>query len=326
MMARDETIELTVPEEDAGCRLDAFLARHCPSRSRVQLRRAISAGGVQVDGQRTKPAYRLNAGQRVRAALPELPREVPAAESIPLDVLYEDDHLVAINKPPGMVVHPSKGHLGGTLVNALAHHFAQLSGVGGTCRPGIVHRLDRDTSGVIVVAKTDAAHMALAAQWEQRTINKQYVAIVVGVPDRDRDQIAQPIGVHPYQREKMAIRAAHATSREASTFYEVQHRFAGFALLRVWPKTGRTHQIRVHLAHLGCPVLCDRLYGGRDSITFGEVQQREDPRILLDRQALHAQRLEFDHPYNGQPCTIEAPLPTDMRRVLEQLQQWRCDR
>ncbi len=157
-----------------------------------------------------------------------------------LDILYEDQDLVAVNKPPGLVVHPSRGHLGGTLVNALAHHFAQLSGVGGACRPGIVHRLDRDTSGIVVVAKTDAAHMALAAQWEQRTIDKEYFAIVAGVPDRDRDRIDQPIGMHPHQREKMAIRAGHATSREASTFYEVQERFAGFAALHVHP-LHRTH-------------------------------------------------------------------------------------
>jgi len=183
------------------------------------------------------------------------------------------------------VVHPSRGHLGGTLVNALAHHFSQLSGVGGTCRPGIVHRLDRDTSGILVVAKTDAAHIALAAQWEQRTIVKEYFAIVAGVPDRDRDRIDQPIGMHPHQREKMAIRAGHTTSREASTFYEVQERLAGFAALHVHPFTGRTHQIRVHLAHIGYPVLCDRIYGGRPRLRWATCSAR-----MMRRSYLPAKR------------------------------------
>ncbi len=322
-MSSGESIELVVGEDEAGCRLDAFLARHCSTHSRVQLRRAISAGGVLVDGQRTKPAYRLNAGQQVVLVVPDLPRTVPAPEPIALDVLYEDDHLVAINKPPRMVVHPSKGHGGGTLANALAHHFSRLSSVGGDCRPGIVHRLDRDTSGVIVVAKTDAAHMALASQWEARTIEKEYMAIVAGVPDRDRDRIDQPIGMHPYHREKMAIRSDHNSSREASTFYEVVQRFRGFAHVRVLPKTGRTHQIRVHLAHVHFPVLCDRLYGGRASVTIGEIRQLEDPTVLLDRQALHARRLRLKHPDNGAELEIEAPVPADLQRVLDELQQYR---
>jgi 23S rRNA pseudouridine1911/1915/1917 synthase len=323
-MSAGHPIELVVSAEDAGARLDAYLAAQCPAHSRVRLRQAISAGGVLVDGRRTKPAYRLNAGQHILVVLPDLPPAAPAAEPIALDILYEDDVLAAINKPPRMVVHPSKGHGGGTLANALAHHFQRLSEVGGSCRPGIVHRLDRDTSGVIVVAKTDAAHLLLAAQWETRTIVKEYVAIVAGVPDRDRDCIEQPIGVHPYQREKMAIRAQHATTREASTFYEVEERFAGFALLRVLPRTGRTHQIRVHLAHMGCPVLCDRLYGGRSQITLGEIRQNDEATVLLDRQALHAHRLRFAHPTSGQQLEITASLPADMTRVLDELRGWRA--
>jgi 23S rRNA pseudouridine1911/1915/1917 synthase len=176
---------------------------------------------------------------------------------------------------------------------------------------------------VIVVAKTDAAHMALAAQWESRDIEKEYVAIVAGVPDRDRDRIDQPIGAHPYQREKMAIRANHSTTREAYTFYEVLRRFTGFALLKVLPKTGRTHQIRVHLAHIGTPVLCDRLYGGRAAITYGEVQLSDDANVLLDRQALHARRLALSHPVSGEPLEIVAPIPLDMQRVLDELDRCR---
>ncbi len=158
---------------------------------------------------------------------------------------------------------------------------------------------------------------------QRGTIEKEYLAIVAGVPDRDRDWIEQPIGAHPYQREKMAIRAQHGTTREASTFYEVVERLAGFAVLRLFPKTGRTHQIRVHLAHIGCPVLCDRLYGGRAQITQGELCQSDDPTILLDRQALHARRLKFAHPMTGETLEIEAPLPDDLGQVLEQLRRWR---
>jgi 23S rRNA pseudouridine1911/1915/1917 synthase len=322
-MAGDPPLELRVTEPDGGKRLDAFLAEQYPQLSRVQLRRAISQGTVWVDGRLTKPAYRLVSGQEVRLVLPPTRRDSPSPEAFELDVLYEDDHVVAINKPPRMVVHPSKGHRGGTLANALAHHFQQLSGLGGTCRPGIVHRLDRDTSGLILIAKTDAAHAALAAQWADRTIEKSYVAVVVGVPDRDRDQIDQPIGAHPYQRERMAIRAHHPTARAASTVYEMIERFAGFAALRVHPKTGRTHQIRVHLTHIGYPVLCDRLYGGRAVLTMGDLCRNDDPTVILDRQALHAESLRFLHPESGEPMELRADLPADLAGVLEALRRHR---
>lgn len=320
----DDTIELIVDDDEAGARLDAYLARHCPSRSRVQLRRVIAAGTVLVDGQQTKASYRLNAGQQIRLTLPDLPREAPEPEAIALDILFEDEHLAAINKPAGMVVHPSRGHRGGTLTNALAHHFAQLSGLGGATRPGIVHRLDRDTSGVLVVAKTDSAHMALAAQFEARTTQKEYVAVVAGVPDRDRDAISQPIGMHPQQREKMAIRANHSTTRDAYTFYEVTERFQGFTLLRVMPKTGRTHQIRVHLAHIGHPVLCDRLYGGRSQVTLGELCRTKDETVVLKRQALHAYRLQITHPATGEPLLFEAPLAPDIQTLVAVLRKHRA--
>jgi 23S rRNA pseudouridine1911/1915/1917 synthase len=309
-MTSETPVELLVEAHDCGKRLDAFLAERCPEHSRVQLRRAIAEGGVVVDGRRTKPAYRLIAGQRVELVVPQLPRTTPAPEDLALDVLYEDEDLVAINKPPRMVVHPSKGHLGGTLANALAHHFEQLSGIGGSCRPGIVHRLDRDTSGIIVIAKSDAAHVALADQWADRSIEKRYVAIVVGTPDRDRDQIDQPIGPHPYQREKMAIRPHHPLARHALTFYEVTLRLAGFAVLNVRPKTGRTHQIRVHLTHTGYPVLCDRIYGGRSTLTLGDLRHTDDSTVVLDRQALHAEYLRFRHPTSGELMELLRPAPT----------------
>jgi 23S rRNA pseudouridine1911/1915/1917 synthase len=318
-----EPSELIVPEEQSGARLDAFLAAHFPLHSRVQLRRVISAGGVQVDGERTKVAYRLRPGQRITIMLPEMPRAGPRPENIPLEILYEDEHLAAINKPPAMVVHPAKGHWSGTLTSALAYHFEQLSTTGGPTRPGIVHRLDRDTSGVIVVAKTDRAHLALAAQFEARTTEKEYFAIVAGVPDRDRDVVDQAIGVHPHHREKMAVRPQHPDSREASTFFEVLERFDGFAALKVLPKTGRTHQIRLHLAHVGCPVLCDRLYGGRAEITRGEIRRQDDDLVLLGRHALHALRLKLAHPISGEPIEFTAPLPADIQRMLDELRAYR---
>jgi 23S rRNA pseudouridine1911/1915/1917 synthase len=211
------------------------------------------------------------------------------------------------------------------------HRFGELSGVGGATRPGIVHRLDRDTSGVIVVAKTDAAHENLAAQFHNRTVSKEYLAVVSGSPDRDADRIDIPIGPHPVHREKMALRGDHADSRPADTFYEVVERFPGFALVKALPKTGRTHQIRLHLAHIRCPVLCDRLYGGRARLTAGELRaltRRKhaaaglpDDAVLLERQALHAHRLSFTHPSNGQAVSCEAPLPEDMSRLVAVLRQ-----
>ena len=322
-----QRFEFLVTGDQAGQRLDALLAQQLPQYSRVHLRRVITAGEVLVDGARAKPAYRLNDGQRIDVRLPELPREGPEPEDIPLDILFEDEQIVAVNKPAGMVVHPAKGHWSGTLTAALAFHFQTLSSVGGPTRPGIVHRLDRETSGVIVVARTDQAHLHLAKQFEQRTTQKEYFALTTGVPDRDRDVIRQPIGVHPYQREKMAIRAGHSTSREAETFYEVQQRFGRFAAVKVMPKTGRTHQIRVHLAHIGCAVLCDRLYSGRSEITRGELARSESKadadnssEVLLSRVALHARKLEIRHPATDEPISFEAPIPKDIQRTLAALQ------
>ncbi|HUE69404.1 MAG TPA: RluA family pseudouridine synthase [Pirellulaceae bacterium] len=319
-----EPTELVVTPDEQGERLDAFLARHFARHSRVQMRKVISAGGVTVDGSGCKVSYRLKAGQRVAIVLPSMPAAGSNPENIPLDILYEDEFLLAVNKPPGMVVHPARGHWSGTLTSALAFHFQHLSQAGGAHRPGIVHRLDRDTSGVLVVAKTDTVHYALAEQFSERTTEKEYFAITAGVPDRDRDRIDQPIGIHPYQREKMAIRAGHSTSRDAATFYEVLERFDGLAAVRVLPKTGRTHQIRVHLAHAGIPVLCDKLYSGRRQITRGEIRRDGlDTELLLSRQALHAARIKLTHPETGVPIEFAAPLPADLQLVLAELRQYR---
>lgn len=320
-----EPIELIVPAEQSGWRLDVFLAHHFAQYSRVHLRRVITAGGVRVGDRGGKPSYRLRPGERVSVVLPEIPREAPQPENTPLEILYEDEWLAAVNKPPGMVVHPARGHWSGTLASAVQYHFgARLSALGGPARPGIVHRLDRDTSGVILVAKDDAAHAHLATQFQDRLVEKEYFALVAGSPQLDRDRIAEPIGQHPREREKMAIRRGHARSRVAETFYEVVERFEGFAAVRLRPKTGRTHQIRVHLGHIGCPVLCDRQYGGRARITRGEIRRDPgDELVLLERQALHAQRLRLTHPATGESLQIEAPLPQDLRTVLDELRAYR---
>ena len=318
-----EQMEFVVAPSESGWRLDAFLAFHLSTHSRVVLRRAVCAGSVSVDGRGTKPAYRLLPGQRVVLVVPDVPRECPQPEAIPLEILYQDDWMAVVNKPPGMVVHPARGHWTGTLASAVQHHLGQLSSLGGPRRPGIVHRLDRDTSGLILVARNDQAHFALAEQFQARTIEKQYFALVSGGPPLDRDVIDRPIGVHPQQREKMAVRHDEA-ARPAQSYYEVVERFDGFAAVSIRPKTGRTHQIRVHLSHIGCPVLCDRYYGGRAEITRGEIRHDlADATVILARHALHAHRLRIIHPQTGAPMDFEAPLPADMQGVLDELRLYR---
>ena len=324
MTNEDPTIEshtIIVPDELAGQRLDAFLASRFANRSRVQIRRVINAADASVDGKRRKAAYHLRGGEKIEIRFTEGEQsEGPRAENIPLEVLFEDDHIIAIDKPSGMVVHPSKGHWSGTLTAALLHHFENLSSAGGGNRPGIVHRLDRDTSGVILVAKHDEAHLKLAKQFELRTVEKEYLAICRGKIDRDRDTIKAPIGIHPYQREKMTIRADHSTSREATTFFEVIERLGRFVVIRVMPKTGRTHQIRVHLSHIGCPILCDPLYVGRSHLTNGELTgDHNDRSVVLSRLALHARRIRFKHPISDQPMEFAADIPAELNSAIERI-------
>lgn len=319
-----EAVELTVAQEEAGLRLDSWLVKHFSKHSRVKLQRAIASGDVLLDDRAAKSSTKLKSGQRVSMVPPQPDREGPIPEDIPLDVLFEDEHMVAINKPPAMVVHPAKGNWQGTLTAALAFHFQNLSSVGGPTRPGIVHRLDRDTSGVILVAKTDDAHIALSKQFEQRVVAKNYFAIVSPAPDRDSDVVDRPIGAHPYQREKKAIREHHSTSKAAWSSYSIIERFEGFASVSVKPKTGRTHQIRVHMAHIGSPVLCDRLYSGRASLRRDQLDRRStSDEVLLQRQALHAQSICFEHPQSKEQLEIVAPLPQDLQRTLEALRELR---
>lgn len=308
-----------VDPEHQGQRLDAYLVARLPDHSRAALQRTIAAGHVLVSGKLRKASFRLSAGETVSLQQIEGAAPGPAPEAIDLSVLYEDDDFIAVDKTPGMVVHPAKGHWQGTLAAALAHRFETLSGVAGPARPGIVHRLDRDTSGVIVVAKHDRAHERLAAQFKDRTVEKEYVAIALGRLDRDADVIDRPIGPHPHSREKMAIREHHPESRPAVTRYAVIERFARYVVLRLTPKTGRTHQIRVHLASIGAPVLCDKLYGGRDHISRGELwpEGPGDPaEVVLARQALHARRLCIDQPTTGERLQIEAPIPADIAETI----------
>ncbi len=315
-----------VDESDVGKRLDAFLSIRFPEVSRVRIQRGIAEGLATVDGQNRKPSYKMRSEQSVEFQLPPPPAEGPQPEPIPLDLLYEDEILAVVNKPAGMIVHPAKGHWSGTLASALVHHFQELSQFGGPSRPGIVHRLDRDTSGAIVIAKTDEAHAHLAAQFQARTVRKEYLSIVMGCPDRDRDLIDHPIGDHTSQRERKALRSDHSSSREAQTFYEVEERYKGMALLRAFPKTGRTHQIRLHFTHIRCAVLCDKLYGGRSQLTAGELRTwcrnknaacgLADDAVLLARQALHAHRLCITHPTSGEELEVTAPIPADMQELL----------
>lgn len=312
--------EFRVKPRLAGKRIDAYLAARYPDYSRTIIQKVIDANAVRVNDALVKASYKVRADDIVRVWLPELTGDSHSPEDIPIRVVYEDDFLVVVDKPPGMVVHPAKGHRSGTLVNALQFHFDKLSTVSGDNRPGIVHRLDRDTSGLLLVVKEDRVHKALAAQFEERTIKKEYLAVVYGTPSRDRDYVTKPIGFHPTHREKMAIRTPEDGGKSAVTFYEVAERMRGFSLLRVRLETGRTHQIRVHLAHVGHPIAADKLYSGRECVRIGDIPGTDPARadeVILSRQGLHAHTLRFTHPETGAELQLEAPLPEDMRRSLE---------
>ena len=301
-------IRVTVEARAHGWRLDHYLVRLYPNFSRAQFQASIASGAVTVNGLSAKSSRRLRVNDVVELTLPEdaAPRVEP--EDLPLSVLYEDEHLVAIDKPADMIVHPGRGQTTGTLVAALQFHFDSLSDVGGMLRPGIVHRLDRDTTGVIVVAKNNQVHHKLSRQFEHREVTKRYLAICWGSPELDSDYIENHVGVSRRNREKMRVVPAGGTARHASTFYEVLERFERLSFLGLSPRTGRTHQLRVHMAHLGHPVLADRLYGG---------DRPEGRELPMRRQALHAHSLEVTHPVTGRSIRFEAPVPEDFGRTLE---------
>jgi 23S rRNA pseudouridine1911/1915/1917 synthase len=305
-----------VPPGAAGQRLDRFLATVPELGTRSRAKSLIDRGLVCVDGTPRKSAHVLRAGQRIAVAVPPPEPAGVAAEPLPLVVLYEDAHLLAIDKPPGMVVHPAPGARRGTVVNALLHRLGALEGVGDPERPGIVHRLDRDTSGVLLVARTPQALAGLARQFHDRTLSKRYVAVVHGVVRAAGGVIDQAIGRHPRERKRMSLRARRG--RAAVTRYEVVERFRGATLLRLAPETGRTHQLRVHLAGLGHPIVADRLYGGGGRCTAGVAAAALG---ACPRQALHAESIAFAHPVTGVPVAVRSPLPADLESLLDALRR-----
>jgi len=325
-LRKTEPVDLIAKLRVEGTRLDQYLVSLFPDYSRSIVQKVIDAGGVLVNDAPAKASYRVRHGDRIRIWPPEPTHDLPVPENIPLEVLYEDEFLAVINKPADMVVHPAKGHWSGTLVNALQYRFSNLSQLNGDYRPGIVHRLDRDTSGVILVAKDEFAHRELSDQFERRKVFKEYVAITAGVLDRDSDYIEGRIGRHPQDRVKMIVTDEEEVGKEACSYYEVIERFRGFTFCRINPRTGRTHQIRVHLASVGCPVLADKVYGGRDCLKLSDLVPGLDPdadELLFERQALHASRLRIQHPQSKRIIEAEAPLPPDFVKTLAALREHR---
>ena len=307
--------DLTVPPELDGCRLDRALATLSPGWSRSRARKLIDDGCVHLNGQPARPAHIVHPGDALVVDEPAVATTDVEPEAIPLSILYEDDDLLVLDKPPGLVIHPAAGNPRGTLVNALLHHCDDLSGIGGVERPGIVHRLDKDTTGTMVVAKSDRAHLALSLAFQRRQIGKTYLAVCYGAPSPTDGVIDAPIGRHPRERQQMAV---HREGRPARTLYEVVETLTATSLVACRLVTGRTHQIRVHLAHIGHALVGDPLYTGR------QWRNLPDPslqRLCRDfpRQALHAWRLAFDHPVTGDHVEFEAPVPADIEGLVKAL-------
>ena len=302
-----EPIRLRASEESKNQRLDAFLASSLDGLTRSQATRLIESGEVAVNGRAVSKSYKLAGGEDIAVTLPE-PEPVEAVpQDIPLDVVYEDADVIVVNKPSGMVVHPAPGHPDGTLVNALLYHCAgTLSGIGGALRPGIVHRIDRDTSGLIIAAKNDAAHQYLSAQLADHTLARTYECIVVGALREDRGTVDAPIARHPTDRKRMAVVAG---GREAVTHWEVIARYPGYTHVRCRLETGRTHQIRVHMAYIGHPILGDTVYGAKKEVPG------------LTGQCLHAVSLRFLHPRTHEVVELSCPLPDEFTRMLQKIRK-----
>ena len=298
-----------------SARLDKFLSEKLPAHSRGEFQRLIEAGDILINGRPAKITHHPRAGESIEIHWPETQPAEALPEEIPLHVLFEDADLLVLNKPPGLVVHPAAGHATGTLVNALLHHCAgQLSGIGGVARPGIVHRLDKDTSGCLVVAKNDAAHLALSAQFAARKVEKVYHAIVCGKLAKNEGAINASIARHAVQRKKMSV--VTRGGREALTTYRVLEPLAGAMLVEARIHTGRTHQIRVHFQHLGHPLVGDVTYGPRPNQRLAESVH-----CKASRQMLHARRLVFVHPRTTKPIAVEAPWPEDFEETLQALRR-----
>ena len=305
----------SVSGEEAGLRLDLFLTGREIGLSRTQIGRAVDEGRVTVNGRPSRAGRKLRAGEVVVIAIPAARPPQALPEALPLSILYEDEALLVVDKPAGMVVHPAAGHWEGTLVNALLYHCRDLSGIGGVLRPGIVHRLDKGTSGLMVVAKSDQAHRGLAGQFKRREVKKTYQALVYGDPREEEGRMDSAVGRHPTDRKRMSTRSRRG--RSAVTIWRVRERYGAAALLDVEIETGRTHQIRVHLTEMGYPVVGDGIYGGT-----GRIRTVDDPAVRArikkqDRQALHAGRLLFAHPVTGEEMRFASPLPPDMAGLCE---------
>jgi 23S rRNA pseudouridine1911/1915/1917 synthase len=313
-----------VPSE--GTRLDLFVASACSDLSRSRIQKLIAEGAVRLSGNPAKRAHVVRAGEEIEVEVPEPRASSIEPQDIPLSVLYEDDYLLAIDKPPGIVVHPSPGHDSGTLVNALLHHVRDLSGIGGERRPGIVHRLDRDTSGVLLVAKTDRAHASLSRQMKKRSLRKEYLALVAGLSRVRKGEVSLAVGRDPRDRKKMRAFAnserTPAAAREARTLYEIEREWPelSLTLLRCRLVTGRTHQIRVHLAAIGLPVVGDPVYGRP---RYDKVRDPGLARRLEEfpRQALHAERIGLRHPETNEDLEIVAPVPEDLRGIVAEIER-----
>ena len=312
--SQPEVIQLTVTADNAGLRLDQMLAAHLPDRTRSQIQRLIRDGLARVGAKQGRASTVVHVDEVVMLEIPAPIPATPRPEAVHLEIVYDDRDLVVVDKPAGMVVHPAAGHAEGTLVNALLHHVTDLSGVGGQLRPGIVHRLDRGTSGLMVVAKHDGAHAGLARQFAAREVGKTYVALVWGVVQAGR-RIDLPIGRDPVQRKKISARSRRA--REAVTRVTKAEHLRGVSLLQVTIATGRTHQIRVHLSEIGHPIVGDPLYGGK---------RRHPPQHLrpvqhLERPFLHAASLAFHHPRDGRRISFDSTLPSDLQGILDELRE-----
>ncbi len=316
-------MEMEIPPDREGERLDRLLAAACPAFSRSRLQQLIVARQVRVNGREVRPSYRVSAGEQVKISLPPPEPVSIDPEAVPLDIFFEDEHLLVVNKPAGMSAHPAGRVQSGTLVNALLGHCNRLSGINGVLRPGIVHRLDKETSGLLVVAKDDAAHRGLSRQLEERRVMRRYLALIWGRPSGATGRVEAPIGRHTKDRKRMAVR--QGGGRDAATRFEVIATYDFLSLLSVRLETGRTHQIRVHMAHTGHPVFADTVYSGGQSWVSGIAPQfRGQARALLQaagRQMLHAEALGFVHPVTGEEHRFEAGPPEDMRGVLRRLEE-----
>lgn len=308
-----------VSSKDRGQRLDSFLSQHAGSLSRSYIRRLITKGYIKVDGRIKKPSYRLKLGEEVKLNLPKPQALDITPESLPLDILYEDRDIVAVNKPAGMVVHPGPGHFTGTLVHGLLAKLSDLSGIGGYLRPGIVHRLDKDTSGVLLVAKNDVAHKDISKQFKDHAVYKMYVALVYGVVKDEKGVITIPIGRHPKDRKRISVHTIYP--RSAQTEWQIKKKFADLTLLDLVLKTGRTHQVRVHLSAKGHPVVGDPVYAKKKWLLSVRNQKIREILRGIKRQLLHAHILGLRHPRTKAYIEFVSPLPEDMMQVIEAIQR-----